>query len=103
MVYSYYLGKNHQVFCITTLYYQVFGVNEINYCQSSLLIENHLHGVEVSNISDHSHDIQVIARDLDFASVLSDNLDIMLIAGYNYNMFYIIYNVMSRNIYIFII
>jgi hypothetical protein len=37
-----------------------------------------LHGVEVSYIPIHSHDIQVIAHDLGFASVMGNKLDIML-------------------------
>ena len=81
-------------------YYQVlidsqFGVNLIYCCQSSLLIENnifYLHGIEVSYIPVHSHDIQVIARDLGFALVLGDNLHIMLVSGYNYNIIIYIYS-----------
>ena len=47
----------------------------------------------------HSHDIQVIASDFGFASVLGDNnLDIMLIPGYNYNIYIYIYATGSRQI-----
>ena len=79
---SYPPGNNYQV-----LINSQFGVNQINYYQLSLLIETNLHGIEVSYIPVHSHDVQVIARDLGFASVLGDNLDITLVPGYNYNIY----------------
>ena len=74
-------GNNYQV-----VFNSQFGV--INYCKLNLLSENQfIHGIEVSYIPVHSHDIQVIARDLGFASVSGDNLDIMFVPGYNYNIY----------------
>ena len=78
---SYPLGNNYQVVIKSQ-----FGVNQINYCQLSLLIENQF-AWDRSWLypAVHSHDIQVITRDLGLASVLGDYLDIMLVLGYNYN------------------
>ena len=44
-----------------------------------------LHGIEVSYIMVHLHDIWVITRDLSFALVLGNNADIMLVPGYKYD------------------
>jgi hypothetical protein len=51
-------GNNYQV-----VFNSQFGV--IKYCQLNLLSENQfIHGIEVSYIPVHSHDIQVILRPL---------------------------------------